>query len=504
MPEVKTIPITFDKSHLITIGERLYAQSLELIRELIANAYDADATHVWIELTPYTLTVKDNGSGMDEAGLRQYFNIGSQEKKHNKTSPMFHRTRIGEFGIGKFAVLAACDVFVTHTQKGSFAAKLTFDKNLWSGIDEWELPIHILSPSSAHGNGTTVTLERLKKQLSLPEIERFIKERVPLKAQDFQVYLNGKHMVPTLIHGKKFPIRFETSFGMVHGEIVVPNVPPSDKEETRGIECFVKSVFVKRETFDFEYSHSFGLNRLKGEIHADFLPITSDRSRFITDTAEYQEFYRFMRLEIQNVMKKLKDNVTVKEDQKADGILRDALSHIRKALKKNPEFAPTTHVTTAASLKSRHAEVTKTFAKEEGMPELREADVLEDTRDDAAEGTSLADIPQEKRPVDRSSKKVRVKTLGGKEVVARRMQIGNFSVVCRAEPLGEDAPPVTWESGIIFINRDHPLYRRFSRHAEVLTLFVTELIAQEIAALRAGSVKDAFALQNQILTDAWA
>lgn len=39
----KTIPITFDKSHLTTIGTRLYAESLDLVRELVANAYDADS-----------------------------------------------------------------------------------------------------------------------------------------------------------------------------------------------------------------------------------------------------------------------------------------------------------------------------------------------------------------------------------------------------------------------------------------------------------------------------
>jgi len=38
------VRVTVDKSHLITIGERLYSESIELIRELVNNAYDADAT----------------------------------------------------------------------------------------------------------------------------------------------------------------------------------------------------------------------------------------------------------------------------------------------------------------------------------------------------------------------------------------------------------------------------------------------------------------------------
>lgn len=48
---------------------------------------------------------------MDFEGLKQYFNIGSPFKKENPKSPKFGRTRIGEFGIGKFSVLSACEHF---------------------------------------------------------------------------------------------------------------------------------------------------------------------------------------------------------------------------------------------------------------------------------------------------------------------------------------------------------------------------------------------------------
>ncbi len=53
------LPVTVDKSHLITIGERLYSESIELIRELVNNAYDADATEVDIKITDESIEVKD-------------------------------------------------------------------------------------------------------------------------------------------------------------------------------------------------------------------------------------------------------------------------------------------------------------------------------------------------------------------------------------------------------------------------------------------------------------
>ena len=156
------LPVTVDKSHLITIGERLYSESIELIRELVNNAYDADATEVDIKMTDESIEVKDNGTGMDREGLRQYFNIGPPEKIVKNKSPIFHRDLIGQFGIGKFASLSACECFEVYTQKGEFTAKVTFDKMEWEKEgDQWNLPLRILPPNRERGDGTTVTLLRL-------------------------------------------------------------------------------------------------------------------------------------------------------------------------------------------------------------------------------------------------------------------------------------------------------------------------------------------------------
>jgi HSP90 family molecular chaperone len=141
------LPVTVDKSHLITIGERLYSESIELIRELVNNAYNADATEVDIKITDESIEVKDNGVGMDREGLRQYFNIGSPEKILKNKSPVFHRDLIGQFGIGKFASLSACECFEVYTQKSHFAAKVTFDKKDWEKEgDQWNLPLHKCCP----------------------------------------------------------------------------------------------------------------------------------------------------------------------------------------------------------------------------------------------------------------------------------------------------------------------------------------------------------------------
>ena len=85
--ETRNLDVTVDKRHIISIGERLYAESIELLRELINNAYDADASEVRVEIHPDKIAVRDNGSGMDEDGLKQYFVIGSDEKLMRSVSP---------------------------------------------------------------------------------------------------------------------------------------------------------------------------------------------------------------------------------------------------------------------------------------------------------------------------------------------------------------------------------------------------------------------------------
>ncbi len=135
-----TLPIRVDKSHLVTIGERLYAESVELIRELVNNAYDADATQVHVSISDAEIRVEDDGLGMDLDGLREYFTIGTSDKRLHPKSPRFGRPRIGQFGIGKFATLSACERFVVFTQRGSFAAEVVFDKQAWEGADDrWDL-----------------------------------------------------------------------------------------------------------------------------------------------------------------------------------------------------------------------------------------------------------------------------------------------------------------------------------------------------------------------------
>ena len=165
--EKEFIPVTVDKSHIITIGERLYTESIEFIREITNNAYDADASLVEITVSEDSIEIKDNGAGMDREGLKQYFNIGSQQKLHTSRSPVYGRDRIGQFGIGKFASLSACERFEVLTKKGEFVGRVVFDKKEWEKAGTvWSLPLEILPFDFRKNDGTTVLLTGMRRKLS--------------------------------------------------------------------------------------------------------------------------------------------------------------------------------------------------------------------------------------------------------------------------------------------------------------------------------------------------
>src|SRR3989338_6790007 len=229
----ETLAITVDKSHLITIGEKLYTQSIELIRELVNNAYDADSSVVEVEITEDKIVIKDNGSGMDLKGLKQYFNIGSPEKKHHPKSPKFKRDRIGQFGIGKFATLSACGSFTVCTQSRDFAAEVVFDKEEWGeSEDNWHLPMTTLPYEASRGD--------------------------------------GKRVMSRELPGRRFPVIEGTPFGPIHGEIVILPSAKTTASEPLGIECKVKQVTVKREYFGMD-TWGRDMARVRGLIYADFL-----------------------------------------------------------------------------------------------------------------------------------------------------------------------------------------------------------------------------------------
>ena len=489
---MNTLPVTVDKSHIVTLGEKLYGESIELIRELVNNAYDADAAHVEVTLSDDKIIVTDNGTGMDLEGLKQYFKIGSQEKLLKNKSEKFLRDRIGQFGIGKFAALTAAKTFEIDTQREGFHARVLFDKDAWdTSQSSWELPLTILPRDPERGNGTVVTLTRLTKKFDKAQVERRLIESVPLMDPDFEVVLNGFTLLPHRYQGQKIPVLEGTPFGVIHGELVI--LPASSASALDlGIDVKVKKVTIKRELFGME-TWGRAMTRLRGEIHADFLPVTSDRSGFIADSEEYQTFLHVMTKVMGEVKKMLTHLAEQTHGRKASRVLKDALERIKYSLVKHPELSPFGPIPIGEEGGIGGSGVIEKKRKKETAA-ASEGNQKESSEKTLKESQTEKKIPQVKKP--------KVQSLTPNAVI-KKVKFGQMGISCCIDSFGQEAGECFTEGGVIYINRDHSLYRREEKRAPTMTLHITRLLAQEIALMaNPVSPREAFEKQSQLLKDA--
>jgi len=485
--ERKELEVTVDKRHILTIGERLYTESIELLRELINNAYDADATSVQVEISPEKIVVRDNGFGMDLEGLKQYFVIGSDEKVLQSISPRLGRERIGQFGIGKFASLAAASRFEVITQHKDFAARVIFDKKAWEESKEtWHLPCEILVPDPKRGDGTTVILSNLTRPFDLEEAEEKIREGVPLKALNFTVYLNNRQITPRSYAGHKIPILEGCPHGIVSGEIVItPGTMASTTD--LGIDVKVKGATVKKDLFGME---TWGkvVARIKGEINANFLTVTSDRSNFVTDSDEYQQFLKIMEKVIGIIKKKLGKEADRREDIRAGRVVKEALQRIHKALALNPDYSPFGPIPYGEEM-GVGGGAARGEGKARNGVEVRPRKLT----------TKLAPEPKAKKRRHPLVKKITP------NAIVRRIRMGEHGVSVCLDFFGESGPECFSEGNVVYINRDHPLFKRESRKAATYTMYIARLLTQEISLMKeTKSPRLAFNRQSKLLKDAFA
>lgn len=497
-----TLPVTFDKSHVVTIGEKLYSESIELIRELVNNAYDADATEVKITFTPDSIKIEDNGTGMNLQGLKQYFNIGSPEKALHTRSPIYNRVRIGQFGIGKFATLSACDRFEVLTQQDDFSARVIFDKQQWARDNHsWELPMTIYKPDEKRGDGTTVILSKLNRVFDIEKVTQRIRESVPLKVKNFSVFVNGRRVMLLRVPGHRMTFLEGTEFGAVYGDIVI--VPASRASaEDMGIEVRVKGVMVRRELFGIQ---TWGKDaaRIRGEVNADFLPITSGRSGFIIDSPEYQALQKVM-AEVMRAVKKQLGLLTDKsETTKVKRALKEALERLQRAITLNPDFgmAGTSPIGEETDGLGEPAEVNAEPVQHDEEKEIESAEADEsEGKVETAEKIEDETSPEES---ERPPKKPLVKRLTPNAVV-RKIRTGEQVVACCLDHFGADGPECFTEGQIIYINREHPLYKRESKSRKTHTMYLARLLTQELSLMRNPmDPRHAFEQQSKLLKDAF-
>ena len=99
------------------LGLNLYSNVPAVLSEVVANAWDADATHVDIVIESGKITITDDGHGMSVTDINEkYLNVGYERRKKEKVqTPAYNRPVMGRKGIGKLSLFSIANTVEVQT-----------------------------------------------------------------------------------------------------------------------------------------------------------------------------------------------------------------------------------------------------------------------------------------------------------------------------------------------------------------------------------------------------
>lgn len=287
-------------ARLVTLLSQSYSSSEQALKELIDNAWDADADTVFVEIPDEAMTnrpivIKDLGSGMTELELKnEYLFIASdRRKRRGELTHLYKRKVKGKKGIGKFAGLMIADYMKLETwAKGQYSYFDISANELLNSLELGKLDLSIkIEDCDPKLKGTQITLNSFKQNLHLPNPEKFksLLIREYGRSENFNIVVNSKTLdiddLKGKYHEKIIPI---DKLGNVKLQLTIST--EKSKLKQAGISIRVQGkVIGKPLFFGLDKHESFPpklLDKIYGEVEADWLAehVTADWGSFIENS----------------------------------------------------------------------------------------------------------------------------------------------------------------------------------------------------------------------------
>ena len=321
----------FDVATIKHLGFQMYSTLPQVIGELVANAWDANATQVEISI-PDTLidedtseiVIIDNGIGMSDTDVREkYLRIGRDRRgsgpEADKTPPPQNRKVMGRKGIGKFSAFGiAKEIGVESVKDGEVSHFRMNYEELIAEEDNRSIEFDPLSPTSTVHQGTKITLKYITKYktsaIPIGAIRRGLARRFAvIGAQHaFEVIINDepisiderdlKSKLARDLNGEQYIWEYDGDDGdgveikkgtgwKVSGWIGALSRTSQEKDKiVRGIVLMARGKLVQDPfLFDAVVGQQFALSYLIGELHVDFVDAEEDtiattRNSLVWDT----------------------------------------------------------------------------------------------------------------------------------------------------------------------------------------------------------------------------
>lgn len=164
-------------SRLATLLSQEYPSSERALKELVDNAWDADAEHVTVNLpepmSGGSIVIADDGSGMTEEELRRHYLAIASDRRSRRGERTAGKNRPvkGRKGIGKFSGLMAAASMMLETRARGRLCRISLrldDLSRVEDIEQLDIDLHS-EPCAPELHGTTITLSDLHQGLAYPD-----------------------------------------------------------------------------------------------------------------------------------------------------------------------------------------------------------------------------------------------------------------------------------------------------------------------------------------------
>lgn len=339
--------LRFEPQTVDHLGARMYSHLPNALAELVANAYDADAHNVRIEIGPDpSIKVTDDGHGMSRTDVAdKYLHIGRNrrdEEGRDRTESGERRVS-GKKGLGKLALFGiGKDITLTTTRRGSADATsvhLSYD-DLMKTHGEYR-PESTTATSPAPDHGTAVTLRNLKRRtpIKCDELARSLARLFEYIDKDFSVTVidrtGQEHPVTADLRLEavttEFTWDFPESFNpddtyladhRISGRIISAEKPL--KGDSRGITLYVNGRMANEPEFFGGSESSFAFSYLTGYLNVDFLDslpedvIATDRRAIVWDNDEMQSLRTALSSLLQRIGQERRERRSVKRKKERE------------------------------------------------------------------------------------------------------------------------------------------------------------------------------------------
>lgn len=295
--------LKFDPRTIKHLGVRMYSTLPPAIAEIVANAYDADATNVVVTLReergmPAEITVSDDGSGLTKNDINEKFLVIGRNRREvdgDEPSSKYGRKRIGKKGLGKLALFGLANTITITTRREGKRNVFVLDWDELNNASSVYRPeaIEVDQPTD-ETDGTTVSLTGLKRKT--PFDSEGLANSLSLifiVDETFHLTIEGSNGDRIAIDNNRryrtLDVEFSWDisdtllvpigsryFGKLKGALITAEKPITPASGLRGITLFSRQKLVNAPEFFSSSTSSHFYQYLTGWISVDFIDDLDD------------------------------------------------------------------------------------------------------------------------------------------------------------------------------------------------------------------------------------